>query len=122
MVTLFMGLFTAAGIMPQRVKASPSKRTSTGSGPTKTKSAIRRSKDHSSLKEERQQRNHPGDNVSRLPPAIAGLLATLPPDGGYWTKERRDGFMATLGAVIDYTFKIGEPPKTEADTTPATGQ
>lgn len=122
MVTLFMGLFTAAGVIPPRAKASPPKRASNGNNPAKIiKSAIRRQSEHAPKKDV-PQRQQPPVFSGGLPPAIAGLLATLPPDGGYWTKERRDGFMATLGAVIDYTFKIGEPPKTETDTKTTTDQ
>lgn len=120
MVSLFMGLFTAAGVMPQRAKGSPPKRNTQASGSAKSKPGLTNSQKASvrSLGGMRppQAETRPPAFAGSLPPAIAGLLATLPPDGGYWTKERRDGFMATLGAVIDYTFKIGDPPKAETET------
>ena len=124
MVTLFMGLFTAAGVMPQRAKASPPKRTAQANGAVKPKPGLTNSQRAAvrALGGQHQPQHgmRPPTVTGSLPPAIAGLLATLPPDGGYWTKERRDGFMTTLGAVIDYTFKIGEPPMAEPKT--ATGQ
>lgn len=124
MVTLFMGLFTAAGVMPQRAKASPTKLTAQANGAVKPKPGLTNSQRAAvrALGGQHQPQHgmRPPAVTGSLPPAIAGLLATLPPDGGYWTKERRDGFMTTLGAVIDYTFKIGEPPTAEPKT--ATGQ
>lgn len=126
MVSLFMGLFTAAGVMPQRAKAAPPKRSAQVNGSVKPRPGLTNSQRAAiralgGQREPQQEMRAPA-STGALPPAIAGLLATLPPDGGYWTKERRDGFMATLGAVIDYTFMIGEPPKTEADMTTATDQ
>jgi hypothetical protein len=124
MVTLFIGLFTAAGVMPQRAKASPPKRSAQASGAAKAKPGLTNYQRAAvrALGGQHQPQNQirsPAFTGS-LPPAIAGLLATLPPDGGYWTKERRDGFIATFEAVIDYTFKIGEPPieQETADTEP----
>lgn len=120
MVSLFMGLFTAAGVMPQRAKASPPKRSVQANGSAKPKPGLtnthRAPARPPAGQRPPQYESRPPAFAGSLPPAIAGLLATLPPDGGYWTKERRDGFMATLGAVIDYTFKIGEPPKADMET------
>lgn len=41
-----------------------------------------------------------------MPPAIAGLLHSLPAEGSGWTKETRDRFLTTFGAVIDFCFPI----------------
>jgi len=51
-----------------------------------------------------------------LPPAIAGLLASLPKEGEGWTQDRRDKFVNTFGAVIDFCFPIvaAEQPKASA--------
>lgn len=117
MVSLFMGLFTAAGVMPQKAKAPAQKRASNGGSTAKIiKNATRRVASHASAKDVQRPQQQTVNVSGGLPPAIAGLLATLPNDGGYWTKDRRDGFMATFAAVVDYTFKIGEPPMTETDT------
>lgn len=114
MVTLFTGLFTAAGVMPPKQKAAPPKRTLGGNvaprpnkGRTPPAPVI-----PNSFKLQPQM----SMQYAAMPPAIAGLLATLPVDEGCWTQDRRDKFMTTLGVVLDYTFKIGEPPKLETET------
>lgn len=109
MVTLFMGLFTAAGVMPQRAKAAPPKRTAQANGSAKPKSgptnyqkaAVR------SLSGQRQPQNEtraPNFGGS-LPPAIAGLLASLPANG-QWTQVQRDKFMAAFPVMLDFAFEI----------------
>jgi hypothetical protein len=118
MVTLFMGLFTAAGVMPPRQKqptgasqgASPSAR------PNKVKAYRLAPKPRAESTNIVRERPLSATSTG-LPPAIAGLLATLPLEGGFWTKERRDQFLATLGAVLDYSFKIGEPPAEDKTAT-----
>lgn len=49
-----------------------------------------------------------------LSPAIAGLLASLPPDGE-WTKTERDKFVRTFEAVLDFSFTVIEKRRKEAD-------
>lgn len=124
MVSLFMGLFTAAGVMPPKQRQS-TPRTSTSSsvstprsrsvGQVRSRSGSdSRSRSYSGTPATDSQ---PRTHISAgMPPAIAGLLATLPTDTGYWTKDRRDQFMTTFAAVLDYTFKIGTAPKFEIET------
>lgn len=117
MVSLFIGLFTAAGVMPPRPKASapnssPKPRPNAGK-PVKAikwKSVL-------SQKNPPDVSNRPSHitPTGSIPPALAGLLATLPTETGIWTKERRDQFVATFSAVLDYTFMIGEPPVSKTD-------
>lgn len=102
MVTLFTGLCTAAGIMPAKSKqpragvARPARRPAADSGasgrrkPSGTATATATS------------------GSGALPPALAGLLASLPPDGR-WTKDRRDKFVITFESVLDYSFAIVKP-------------
>ena len=53
-------------------------------------------------------------HIAGLPPALSGLLQSLPASGQGWTQERRDAFVATFGAVIDFCFPIrDEPPVVE---------
>lgn len=111
MVTLFMGLFTAAGVMPARQKQAGSPKAASAA-PRQKATTIRRAPAKSAVVQQ-QARPH----TAGLPPALSGLLATLPAEGGYWTKERRDQFLATFGAVLDYSFKIGEPPAPEEEAT-----
>jgi hypothetical protein len=96
MVSLFSGLCTAAGLMPERQRQTP----------------------RASAPRPRNQPRRPASNLGagskgalaletpgRLPPALAGLLASLPVEGT-WTKERRDKFVATFESVLDYSFAI----------------
>ena len=113
MVTLFMGLFTAAGVMPPRQKQAPQRKSPIGSGaskPVKNRPNAPIPPVTKSVSSQFQ------GTLGGLPPAIAGLLATLPPEGGVWTQQRRDQFLATLGAVLDYSFKIGDPPPALIET------
>jgi hypothetical protein len=111
MVTLFMGLFTAAGVMPERERKPPPRAanaTPRGLRPSpKSKGGVRI--------------NFGGGGgagggtgaiqapIVGLPPALSGLLQSLPPNGRGWTQEQRDKFYDTFGAVLDFCIPIGEP-------------
>jgi hypothetical protein len=43
-----------------------------------------------------------------LPPSLAGLMASLPPEGEGWSKETRQRFLTTFTAVLDFCFPIVE--------------
>lgn len=99
MVTLFMGLFTAAGVMPERDRA-----------PVKVK-ARRLIRPTLGQGERKAVHNKPKTVVAQpsttgLPPALAGLLADLPRNGAGWTEKKRDAFKATFSVVLDYCFPI----------------
>jgi len=99
MVTLFTGLFKAAGIggaekpIPHRVRLyQPIK---PRSAPTVTRA------------ERAPQQNRPDfTSKTNLPPALAGLLASLPTSNVGWSKEERDRFLSTFSAVLDYCFPL----------------
>jgi hypothetical protein len=56
--------------------------------------------------------------LSQLPAAISGLLASLPAEGNGWTQPKRDSFMATFGAVLDFCFPIlAHEPDEDEDAT-----
>lgn len=100
MVTLFIGLFTGAGVMPEKAK-QPSTKARTSLPATKTArvpAALPKQ-----VAQEQSRSNVPSNT---LPPAIAGLLASLPPNGSTWTKAERDRFVLTFGAVIDFCFPV----------------
>lgn len=112
MVTLFIGLCQAAGIIPEgtaRKQAAPQvKRPIARPGPVATRHVaavqwpgeVPRSHGHGSI-----------------PPAIAGLLASLPQSGG-WTEAEREKFMTTFGAVLDFVIPIRQDQgDDEADQT-----
>jgi hypothetical protein len=115
MVSLFMGLFTAAGVMPARQKQAAPKKSGGGNAIAKPPRA-RVSETSRSNRAVPAREFQARPKVGELPPAIAGLVATLPADGGSWTQSRRDQFMATLQAVLDYTFKIEEHPTPAIET------
>lgn len=101
MVTLFMGLFTAAGVMPDRER------------PAKKVVARRLLPRPAPANRERKQASGPFKAELPLytpqggiPPALAGLLADLPANGAGWTKEKRDAFKATFSVVLDYCIPI----------------
>lgn len=108
MVTLFIGLFDAAGI-----------------GPEKQRSLSRKPPSSSPAK---PTRNPPKPNggptvhqhmiTGALPPPLAGLLAGLPQDGQGWSKTKRDQFMVTFEAVLDFCFPVISKEQSEPE--PAT--
>jgi hypothetical protein len=118
MVSLFMGLFTAAGIMkprqkspaPKRADNVPSLRASKAKRFVPARPAIASITPLSAAKAV-----HAVGHSNSLPPAISGLLATLPIESGIWTKDRRDQFLNTFGVVLDYSFQIGEPQEPEQE-------
>jgi hypothetical protein len=109
MVSLFTGLFTAAGVMPPREsKPAPRKSGTQATRPTVT--PMTRRKADPAVVRRHYGGGDSGSQQSQLPsgipPALAGLLQSLPASGQGWPKERRDAFLATFGAVIDFCFPV----------------
>lgn len=106
MVTLFMGLFIAAGVMPPRQKASAA------SGAAKS---IRRATTAKVVKSvvpvpvKPEKIAHSPVLPQGIPPALAGLLASLPGDGR-WTQAQRDKFMTAFPVVLDFSFEVVPEP------------
>ncbi len=107
MVTLFLGLFEAAGIAPER-KRKASQRPVNGAAARTTRPARAATppqppppRGHIAQHPQRQDRHATG-----LPHAIAGLLSSLPQDGGTWTKHDRDRFVHTFEAVLDFCYPV----------------
>lgn len=103
MVTLFQGLYAAAGVGSDRPQTPRPPRIVRASAPI-----VKRSGSHTLAK----HKNAPppplvsGMAPGVFPPALAGLLATLPTPQRGWTKEQRDRFVNTFGAVLDYTYPV----------------
>ena len=98
MVTLFLGLCKAAGIVPE--------------GQEKPRQREPRQKPQVQVRRKpKPQQGAPGG--ASIPQALGGLLATLP-KSGQWTKAQRDDFSKTFQAVLDYSIKIKED-QAEAD-------
>lgn len=102
MVTLFMGLFTSAGIMPDKGKQPPKKVRPPPSAPKVARPPT------PVLKQAGDEPSRSAPAIGAFPPAIAGLLASLPPTGSTWTRLERDRFVVTFGAVLDFCFPIDD--------------
>lgn len=102
MVTLFTRLYAAAGVRSPRAVAlrepSPRLRVASNRPPSARKAAP-----PARLPSPAQAYQPP---LNGLPPPIEGLLATLPTDGAGWSKDRRDRFLKTFEAVVDFCFPI----------------
>lgn len=105
MVTLFMGLYAAAGVRPEKEReskprASPTlvrARANPVRFPAAVKAKLNKSKGGTQI------------DYSGLHPMLAALLADLPPPNGSWTKAKRDKVVAMFPTVLDFAFTIGEP-------------
>jgi hypothetical protein len=108
MVTLFTGLFAAAGIAPERQRAAaprkPSRPASNGGASSARRLETKAPKQDSAKSDVRPLQ-------AGLPPALSGLLLSLPANGDSWTKAERDRFIATFGAVLDFCFPVDDRPK-----------
>jgi hypothetical protein len=108
MVTLFLGLFEAAGIAPERKKRS-SPRPQNGASVR----LIRRERSAASPSSaapppptltHTPHRREP--HITGFPPALAGLLTSLPQPGETWTKGDRERFLRTFEAVLDFCYPV----------------
>ena len=107
MVTLFIGLCTAAGLMTEKPVADAPNlpRARAGTAMSAVRRAISKESKDSARHDSRQ--NHGGSGASGLPAPLAGLLASLPsPTGTGWTQSKRDKFVETFQHVLDFCFPI----------------
>jgi hypothetical protein len=113
MVTLFLRLYEAAGVAAARDEApKPRSRPLAVRDVPRAKAVVKLAPRETAVQTLRGASVQGG-----LPPAIAGLLQSLPPEGAGWTQETRDRFMATFGAVVDFCFPIvsAAPPAVAED-------
>ncbi|MCR6643770.1 MAG: DUF5343 domain-containing protein [Terricaulis sp.] len=103
MVTLFQGLYAAAGVIPEKQTPPRPARHAPKLPPAKR---IVRIATPPPL-------HKPSSSVPELPAPIAGLLATLPTADDGWSKDRRDKFVNAFGTVLDLCFPI-QPKNKEA--------
>jgi Family of unknown function (DUF5343) len=112
MVLLFQGLCAAAGLFPdkpQQPRTTSARPLVIRPRPAATVQAVRGLKKPASY----------GSGVVQpsIPPALAGLLASLPTNGDGWAKETRDKFMTTFGTVLDFCIPIVKvPPATSKES------
>jgi len=106
MVTLFLGLCEAADIQAPKKKTGPK-------DPASRKPTIRPFTRITTSGERATTRRSERESGA-LPPAISGLLDSLPVNGS-WTSIQRDKFMRTFGAVLDYCIPIEEADTNESE-------
>lgn len=100
MISLFMGLCEAAGIIPEggrKQNAAKSPR-----APAKPRMEKRRASFAASANVRKM------DGGGLIPPPLMGLLASLPDEATGWTQSHRDSFLKTFTAVLDYVVPIRE--------------
>ncbi len=98
MVTLFLGLCAAAGLAPEK-SSQPRRPRTANQLPPKRKPPKKLAKSGS----------------PDIPPPLAGLLSSLPPEGQGWTQGQRNKFLTTFGAVLDFCFPTLENEAPQRD-------
>lgn len=112
MVSLFVGLYKMAGVRAQG-RAAPTKN---GGAAVRPRTTLPKSR---IIKPTRDTgAGIPGG----MPPALSGLLSSLPTSGTGWTQDRRDSFVSTFGAVLDFCFPIVEAAEESADNQEGDGE
>lgn len=106
MVTLFTGLFAGAGIGPEKPKANARKSARILPPP-----GTRQKPNPTKKSEEKGVLPPPFAPAKPLPPPLTGLLASLPTSGQGWSKQDRDRFLHTFGAVLDFCFPVDQRPR-----------
>jgi hypothetical protein len=96
MVSLFKGLCVAAGLIGDKPRAP---RTPAPARPRAYVAPVR-----SNGTKVVAPKNTVSKLATGLPPALAGLLESLPNDG--WTAGERDKFVTTFKAVLDYVIPV----------------
>jgi hypothetical protein len=113
MVTLFTGLYAAAGVRATEKVATPRAPRPPRVLAPRTKAAIAAAKVNNA---NARKANIPEQNSVALPPAIQGLLASLPKPGTGWTKASRDSFHGAFGTILDFCYPIMTPQELDAAT------
>lgn len=103
MVTLYIGLYTAAGVRSSETSQATRAPRATSPKP-RARGMI--SKSGSGGRTTSHVKPSTSQNINGVPQPIAGLLSSLPDEGSGWTQEKRDKFMTTFGTVVDFCFPI----------------
>jgi hypothetical protein len=113
MVTLFVGLYAAAGI---RKTEKPQSAPRPGARTASPRPTNRVSSASPALKSALNQKV--GRTMQRgtdLPEPVMGMLTRLPANGKGWTQADRDKFLSTFGTVLDFCFPIEEQAALDAE-------
>lgn len=106
MVSLFMGLAAAAGMVGENPVVPTPIRTVRLHSPKITARKPPRAPESPSSTAHKSPAKFWGGGDLPLP--LTGLLSSLPRDGEAWTKARRDKFVETFEAVIDFCYRVEE--------------
>lgn len=105
MVSLFLGLCANAGMIPE--KAAPARqRAPVASNRATPPSPATIKRAAASFFGKPKPSMFPRATKGALPPALAGLLESLPDATVGWTKADRDRFYTTFGTVLDFCIPI----------------
>jgi hypothetical protein len=106
-VTLFLGLCEAAGIVPEgtRKPGPTAGRVRAPQGALVGRKPVGTPYRPPSFSAKARIRN---DDNRLIPAPITGILASLPAEGETWTQERRDGFIKVFTSVLDYVYPIAD--------------
>jgi len=110
MVSLFLGLCVEAGLRTADAsKSQPAARKSAAGGRRTTLSSHDKIKRGLVRLASGTTRPYERENelaLSNLPPALAGLLASLPKPGDSWTREARDRFVSIFPGTLDFCYPV----------------
>lgn len=106
MVTLFLGLYAAAGIRPEK-SVQPRQQRAVQPRPRPANKPFRA----------KPGGRKPTTETPSIPEPLAGLLSRLPTEDSGWTKADRDRFFNTFGTLLDFCFPIVEPEPSEMEST-----
>jgi hypothetical protein len=107
MVTLFTGLCIAAGLITENPTRTAAKSPGATPGARATVRRVLNTQIRSKAGQAAQRSAaHAVAPDLGLPPALAGLLASLPPPDEGWVRAKRDKFVETFESVLDFCIPI----------------
>lgn len=121
MVSLFLGLCEAAGIVtPGARRASAATSPSRSAAPSRLNGSPKRKPDAPRRENTTVITGHirTANNDNGIPPALLGVLNGLPSPEQGWTREQRENFYKAFGSLLDFSIPIRESapaPATVAD-------
>lgn len=107
MVTMFLGLCDAAGMIPDGSPAKPGVKPVRAAG-TPRRSTTKKSAPKSAERPAGAKSRARSAHDDMIPVPIAGILSKLPAEGTTWTKAKRESFLKIFTSVLDFCFPIGD--------------
>lgn len=112
MVRLFLALCAEAKIIPPE-KAKTSSKGGGGRVKNAKPKTAKEKPAKGKAREAKPTRDSGVELPEGIPPAVAGLIASMPRDGESWSALKKAKFMDTLKVVLDFAYT--EPDATEPD-------